>query len=89
MAETIVGLERQPGASEEKCLAFLRCLYGHLEHGPHRDRAADAEREPQVSDRTQPVTVSGAKNLAAARTAVAEAGMSCDASWQRLYRFAD
>ena len=89
MSETLVNLERLPDTSEEECMAFLRCLYSHIEHGPHRDKAADAKREPLVSDGIQPVTVQGAEDLAAGRAAVAEAALACDESWQRLYRFTE
>jgi hypothetical protein len=88
MSDTVVHLARQPGTSEEKCKAFLRCLYSHIEHGPHRDKAADAEREVLVLEGMQPVEVPGAKDLAAARTMVAEAAMTCEQDWGRLYRFA-
>ena len=90
MGETVVYLERQPNASEEDCLAFLRCLYSHIEHGPGRDKSADAERELKLSDGLQPVPVQVAgDHLDTAIAAVSAAAQACDPNWQRLYRFAD
>jgi hypothetical protein len=89
VTEPQVNLLRQPATSEEDCKAFLQCLYSHIEHGPHRDKAADTEREPLVADGIQPVTVPGAEDLAAGRAAVERAATACDPDWQRFYRFAD
>jgi hypothetical protein len=89
MAETRVDLVRLPGTSEVECKAFLQCLYSHIEHGPHRDKTSDAEREVLVLEGMQPVDVPGAEDLAAARTAVAEAAMTCHQDWARLYRLAE
>jgi hypothetical protein len=87
MSMTLVNLERQPGTSKEECRAFLQCLYSHVEHGPQRDEATDAERQPGVSDGLQPVWVSGVETVAAGRAAIERAARACDKNWQRLYRF--
>jgi len=91
MGETIVYLARLPETSERECLDFLRCLYSHLEHGPDRDKSADAEREVHALGGLQPVTVTaegvGEGDLDTAIAAVSAAAQACDPDWPRLYRF--
>ena len=88
MAEFVVELAKQPGASDADCERFFKCLSDRIEKGPpeHREPTEADRLRVDISGSFQGLNIYGCSSHEDARRFVADAAAMCGLDWEKLYR---